>query len=120
MAGRTWFAWEWGSDVLMGAAYKMAGLGGVVWLFVVAIAVVTWQWFRLNWSVGGNFLIACVFAAPMLSTTNLHWLARPHVLSWILLLMLVRAFEITRLRFTVKHGAVIAISTALWANLHAS
>lgn len=119
-AGRPWFAWEWGSDVLMGAAYKLAGLGGVVWLFVIAIAVVTWQWFRLNWSVGGNFLVACVLAAPMLSTTNLHWLARPHVFSWIFLLMLVIAFETERVRFTVKHGVLIAIATALWANLHAS
>ena len=119
-AGRPWFAWEWGSDVLMGAAHKLAGLGGVVWLFVIAIAVVTWQWFRLNWSVGGNFLIACVLAAPMLSTTNLHWLARPHIISRVLLLMLLIAFETVRTRFTVKHGVTIALATALWANLHAS
>ncbi|MDQ6758799.1 MAG: hypothetical protein M3Z32_02895 [Acidobacteriota bacterium] len=119
-AGQPWFAWEWGSDALIAVAHRTAGLGGVVWIFVIAIAAVTWQWFRFNWSVGGNFLFACVLAAPMLSTTNLHWLARPHVFSWMFLLLLLLKFETLRVQFTWRHGVVIAVSTALWANLHAS
>ncbi|MBL8290518.1 MAG: hypothetical protein JNN08_01710, partial [Bryobacterales bacterium] len=26
--GAPWFAWEWGSDVLMGMAHRLGGLGG--------------------------------------------------------------------------------------------
>ncbi len=119
-AGEPWFAWEWGSDVIIGAADRMAGLPGVVWLFVISIAAVSWLWFRLNWTIGGNFLIACLLASPMLSTSNLHWLARPHVFSWIGMLILLTAFETARMRFTWKHALTIGFGTALWANLHAS
>ena len=118
--GEPWFAWEWGSDVLMGATSRLAGLTGEVWLFAVAIAAVTWLWFRLHWAIGGNFLIACLLAPPMLSTANLHWLARPHVFSWILLLVLLTAFETARTRFTWKHALILGLGAALWANLHAS
>ena len=75
-SGQPWFAWEWGSDVLTGIAYQASGLGGVAFLYALAIAGSVWLWFRLNWVLGGNFLIACLFAAPMLSTANIHWLAR--------------------------------------------
>lgn len=119
-AGQPWFAWEWASDCVMGAADRLGGLKGVVWVFVLVIAAVTWLWFRLNWALGGNFLLACLFAAPMLSTTNMHWLARPHVFSWIFVLVALTAFEPVRTRFTLKHGVVIALATALWANFHAS
>ena len=119
-AGEPWFAWEWGSDILIGAGYKLAGLSGVVWVFVVAIAAVTWFWFRLHWAIGGNFLLACALAAPMLSTTNLHWLARPHVFSWIFLLVLLASFETARTRFTWKHAVALSLFTAVWANMHAS
>ena len=119
-AGQPWFAWEWGADVLMGVANTSAGLAGVVWLYVAAIAAVTWIWLRLNWAAGGNFFVACAFAAPMLSTVNLHWLARPHVFSWLLLLGFVLYFETPRIRFLPAHGVVLTAGGALWANLHAS
>ena len=85
-SGHPWFAWEWGSDALTGAVYMAGGLSGVALFYALAIATSVWLWFRLTWILGGNFLLACVFAAPMLSTTNIHWLARPHVLSWLFLL----------------------------------
>lgn len=120
--GRPWFAWEWGSDVLMGAAHRMWGLAGVAMLYALAIAVCSWLWFRLQWQVGGDFLLACALAAPMLSTASIHWLARPHVLSWALLLAAVLGCE--RLAATKPNAAraliLAALGTALWANLHAS
>ena len=84
--GHSWFAWEWGSDALTGALHMAGGLSGVAMFYALAIATSVWLWFRLTWIMGGNFLLACVFAAPLLSTTNIHWLARPHVLSWLFLL----------------------------------
>ena len=123
-AGQPWVAWEWGADCLMGAAAQRAGLTGVTWMFVVAIAAVTWFWFHLNWVVNGNFLFACLLAAPMLSTASLHWLARPHVFSWILMLACLWFFENSDFRsqspFRVRHAAVVFFGAALWANLHAS
>ena len=121
-AGQPWVAWEWASDCVMGEAFRRAGLSGVVWIFALTIALVTWLWVRLNWAVGGNFFVACLFASPMLSTANLHWLARPHVFSWIFMLALVWYFESRDpdTRFRLRHALIFVLGTALWANVHAS
>ncbi len=118
--GESWFAWEWGSDVLMGAVHRSWGLTGVAFLYGLIIAAGVWLWFRLNWIAGGNFLLACALAAPMLSTSNIHWLARPHVLSWLFLLGTVMLAEQFHGPLTGKGAALVFALTALWTNLHAS
>lgn len=119
-AGHPWFAWEWGSDVLMGLAHRAGGLSAVAMLYSLAIASGVWLWFRLHWAVGGNFLLACALAAPMLSTSNIHWLARPHVLSWLFLLSAVLYAEKVTGVLRARHVWIIVVASALWANLHAS
>ncbi len=118
--GRPWFAWEWGADVLMGAMYRLAGLGGVAWLYLCAIALSVWLWFRLHWIAGGNFWIACLMAAPMLSTANLHWLARPHVLGWVMTLLAIWRAERAGPQWRLRDAIVVTAGSALWANLHGS
>ncbi|MEO7143785.1 MAG: hypothetical protein ABI165_09825 [Bryobacteraceae bacterium] len=119
-AGAPWLDWEWGSDVVTAAAHRIAGPAGVAVLFALAIATATWMWVRLTWAAGGSFLIACAMATPMLSTTNLHWLARPHIFSWLLLLAALWAAEAAPQRFRVPHALAIFLGSALWANLHGS
>ena len=88
------------------------GLKGVALFYAAAIAAGVWLWFRLHWALGGNFLIACAMAPLLLSTCSIHWLARPHVLSWIFLLLAI---------FPRKPNLiVVGLVTALWANVHAS
>ncbi len=113
-AGEPWFAWEWAADAAAGAVDRAAGLRGVAFFYGLAIAAGVWMWFRLHWAMGGNFLIACAMAPLLLSTCNIHWLARPHVLGWLLLLGMVWWCE----RNGGPWGA--AAIAALWANVHAS
>ena len=114
-SGQPWFAWEWGADVLMGGAHLLGGPAFVAGLYAVAIAACTWMWFRLTWAVGGNFLIACALAIPLLTTGNIHWHARPHVFSWLFLLAAIRYAENDR-----RSLLVVAVASAFWANIHAS
>lgn len=122
MAGRPWVAWEWGADVIVGTIHQNWGLTGIAFFYGSAIAAGVWLWFRLNWLSGGNFLFACLFAAPMLSTSNLHWLARPHVLSWLFMLATVMFAEKLRAHppLNVMTLLGVALVSCLWANLHAS
>jgi hypothetical protein len=113
--GEPWFAWEWASDALMGLAHITGGLAGVTVVFAIAIATAAWLWFRLTWAVGGHFLIAGALTAPMLTTSQIHWHARPHVLSWLFFLAAVLYFERPKRRLWV-----VALGTVLWANFHAS
>ena len=118
--GEPWVAWEWGADVLMGAVYRVSGLGGVALLFGLCIGAAVWMWFRLNGAAGGNCLLAGLFFIPMLPTTTLHWLARPHLLSWLFLLGTVWLCERMPHRLGWRHLTLVAIAAAAWANLHAS
>lgn len=120
-AGQPWFAWEWLSDVATGLVHQAAGLRGVALSYGVVIAAGVWLWFRLHWVLGGNFLLACAMAPLLLSTCNIHWLARPHVESWVLLLVALLYLE-TRLSRTLAWREALGVSafTVLWANLHAS
>jgi hypothetical protein len=119
-SGQPWFAWEWASDCAMGLLYRKAGLPGIVWLFVLVIAAVTWLWFRLSWAVGGNFFFASALAAPMLSTANLHWYARPHLFGWVLILAAIWYFENAPVRFRARDAAALIAVSVLWTNAHAS
>ncbi len=111
-AGQPWYAWEWLADAAVGGIHRSHGLNGVGGVYDAAIAAGVWLWFRLHWALGGNFLIACAMAPLLLSTCNIHWLARPHVLSWIFLLLALFPRR--------PNLIVVALVTALWANLHAS
>ncbi len=115
-----WFAWEWGSDVLMGWAHRQDGLTGVALLYLVLIAACTWLWFRLQWASGSVFLLASLMAYPFLSTVNLHWLARPHVLGWVMLLVSILWLDRLQAGAGWRDALVACGLTALWANLHAS
>jgi hypothetical protein len=81
-----WFAWEWGADVVVGAIHRGAGLRGVALFYAGVIAAGVWLWFRLHWVLRGDFLVACAMAPLLLSTCDIHWLARPHVIGWLFLL----------------------------------
>ena len=119
-AGQPWFAWEWMADIAAGAVDRAAGLSGVALFYAAAIAAGVWLWFQLQWTLGGDFLLACAMAPLLLSTCNLHWLARPHILSWLFVLAALLYAERARPPFRFRHAVEIAIFTGLWANIHAS
>ncbi|HMD72146.1 MAG TPA: hypothetical protein VKF41_12415 [Bryobacteraceae bacterium] len=122
--GTPWLAWEWATDASTGAVYRAGGLAAVALFYAAAIAAGAWLWFRLHWAMGGDFLLACAMAPLMLSTCNLHWLARPHVIGWLFLMAAVWYAERHAGRFGGASGwrqaALIAAFTSLWANTHAS
>ncbi|HLJ46979.1 MAG TPA: hypothetical protein VKU01_13270 [Bryobacteraceae bacterium] len=115
--GAPWLARDWAADCLMGLAFTRAGLAGVAAIFVVALALVSWIWFRLTWAVNGNFFLACLLFVPMVSNASVEWLAVPRVLGWILLLAAVWFFEQPRPRFRLRDYAVVVLGSIVWANV---
>ncbi|MFN7933846.1 MAG: hypothetical protein U0R19_10985 [Bryobacteraceae bacterium] len=118
--GQPWFAWEWGADAIMGAAHRSNGLPGVALLYAALSASCVWLWFRLHWMAGGNFFLACVMASPLLTTLQLHYLARPHVFGWLCSLTALSLMEGRGRRFGVWQAVGFGLFGAVWANLHAS
>ena len=118
-AGQPWFAWEWGADVIAGAVHRAAGLTGIALFYGVVIAAGVWLWFRLHWALGGNFLVAAAMAPLLLSTCNIHWLARPHVIGWLFLLAAILWAEQVR---AIDSRQVIGVwlLAMVWSWIHAS
>jgi hypothetical protein len=84
MNGQPWFAWEWLYDVQVGWLERVAGLNGVVLFTAVIIATVFAWTFRLLLQRGTNVLVALALVLLAVSASMIHFLARPHVLSWLL------------------------------------
>ncbi len=120
--GAPWFAWEWAADAAVGAIHRAAGLRGVALFYGGVIAAGVWLWFRLHWVLGGDFLVAGAMTPPLVSTCNIHWLARPHVIGWLFLLGAVLYAESVErsVRFRWWEGLAVGVYMAVWANVHAS
>ena len=83
MEGREWFAWEWLADVLFAVLHSAFGLKGISFLGGVVIAGTAAGLFRYMVWRGANVLVAMVGLFVVLSPSMLHWLARPHMFTWV-------------------------------------
>ena len=117
--GQQWFAWEWLSDAAFGGAYRVAGLAGVALLAALAIALTAWGVARLSLSLGGNLFFTAAAVVVLLGTTGIHWLARPHVFSWLLALMFLSIAEHAR-RGRTRWLYALPVVACVWANVHGS
>src|SRR5262249_18944091 len=118
--GSPWFAWEWLSDAVFGAAHRFAGLPGLAMITALAIAATVSGAAYLAGSMGGNLFFTAVAIVLLLGTTSMHWLARPHVFSWILALVFLGVAERERTGTAGRGLYLLPLVAVLWANLHGS
>ncbi len=125
MAGKPWFAWEWLYDVTVGWLDRIAGLNGVVWLTALGIAAVFAWLFRLLVIRGTNFFFALLLTLLALSASTIHFLARPHVWSWLFTLAWFWILDSTeRNTLLGLHDRrdrslwLLPVLMMIWANVH--
>jgi hypothetical protein len=125
MAGRPWFAWEWLYDVAVGQLEATLGLNGVVWLTAVVIAAVFAWMFRLLIVRGTNLLVALLLVLLTVSASMIHFLARPHVASWLFTLAwfwILDSSERDAVDGRGDHGArwlwALPLMMLVWVNVH--
>jgi hypothetical protein len=83
MSGQPWFAWEWLYDVIVGRLDSAVGLNGVA-LFTSLIIATLFAWTsRLLLRRGTSVLPAVALILLAASASMIHFLARPHVVSWL-------------------------------------
>jgi hypothetical protein len=113
MMGQSWFAWEWLYDVLAGALDKAAGLNGVVLLTSLIIAATfSWTFFLLLGSET-NFMVALILTLLAAASSAIHFLARPHVISWFFTLIWFSVLESLEHR-GARPGSARRSSPKLW------
>jgi hypothetical protein len=115
--GAPWYAWEWGSDVLFGMLHRMAGLKGVVLATGVVLAVFSTTLVRRMIWRGTHLFIALGVALLAVGSSSIHFLARPHIFTLLLLSISVWMVECDRERPSRRIWWLVPV-TVLWTNLH--
>ncbi|NOT64353.1 MAG: hypothetical protein HOP19_29395, partial [Acidobacteria bacterium] len=117
VANQPWFAWEWLSDVAMSAMHSRFGLAGVVcatWLVLLAAYALLYRTMQRR---NADPIIACALNVFAAVASIVHWLARPHVVSILLLVVWLALVENHR-RYRSRLIYLAPLLIALWANLH--
>jgi hypothetical protein len=125
MDGKPWFAWEWLYDMVVGSLDDAWGLNGPVWFTAIVIAMVFAGLFRLLLQRGTDLFTALVFVLLGVSASMIHFLARPHVLSWLFTLIVFSILDSTERDCLRGSGRdvrsklwLIPVVLLLWVNLH--
>ncbi len=82
-----WTAHEWLSEVVMALVHRVSGLSGVVFFFACIIAVVYYLLFKVIRSYKGNIFVAISIILLVILSSQIHWLARPHIFSLLIIII---------------------------------
>ncbi|HET7708008.1 MAG TPA: hypothetical protein VFK50_00575 [Sphingomicrobium sp.] len=118
MAGHPWVAHEWLPDIIFGAAFNLAGYGGVAAIVALALlALFAILGIALRRQVAPATLVVATLAMVIVLSPFLF--ARPHVLVWPLL----AGWTAMLLRYRDSGRAPplpAALLMTLWTNMHGS
>ena len=122
--GQPFVAFEYGSQILYALAHRAGGLAGVAIFagFLIATAYAVIARFMLSRGVDALLAYLASIAAAVLGAV--HWVARPHLLTLVLVAVLLHVLEPApdpdgaRRRFGPRWYAGTALLFAVWANLH--
>lgn len=112
-----WFAWEWLTDVIYAVLFQIAGLKAIVLSGGLMIALFASVILRYSLWRGANALVAAVTTLLAVGASSMHFLARPHLFTLLLLPLCLWVVEADRRVRTRWLWGLIPV-TALWTNLH--
>lgn len=115
--GAPWYAWEWLTDVIFGGLHRIAGLKGVVLAAGLLISLFALTLIRRMVRRGAHLFVALAVALLGVGGSSMHFLARPHLLTMLLLSVSVWMIEEDRKRPSRRIWWLVPI-TAIWTNLH--
>ena len=112
----SWTAHEWLSEVIMAIVHRSFGLTGIVIFFSLIISLAYSLFFKIL-KADNNIVLAILFAILVLSSSMIHWLARPHIFS--LLIMIIWYYLLDEYQYKNRnHLYLLPPIMLLWVNLH--
>ena len=115
--GEPWFAWEWLWDVAFAWLHQHGGLAAVVVASILVLSVTFALLFRLVRRRSRNVFIAIAVTTLALAGSSIHWLARPHLFTF---LFVVIFYWILERAYDGHPRGLIALPPlmVLWTNIH--
>jgi hypothetical protein len=112
-----WTAHEWLSEVIMALIHEIFGLTGIVIFFSFMIASAYYLLFRVLKTYRRNFLATVVVAILVIASSQIHWLARPHIFS--LPLTMIWYYLLDDYQYKGNNRLYwLPLIMLLWVNLH--
>lgn len=121
MQGQPWYSWEWLYDVAAGSLHQWAGLNAVVFASAVIIAFVFALMFSVTLRRGGNIAVTFVLFAFTLAATAIHLFARPHIVSWLFIILWFYLLDSSELPNPARKSSRLfwmPLIMLFWINLH--
>jgi hypothetical protein len=115
--GAPWYAWEWLTDVTDAVLYRWAGLKGIVLTAGLLIALFCTTLIRRMVWRDTHLLIAMLVALMGAGVSSIHFLARPHIFTLVLVSVSVWMIEADLRRPSRLIWLLVPI-TVVWTNLH--
>lgn len=112
-----WTAHEWLSEVIMARVYALGGLTGIVAFFAALLAGTTALLFSMLRRHCTDILFTTAVTMLAFSSSQIHWLARPHVFSFLLMITWQHLLE-TWQRDQTNRLYLLPVTMLLWVNLH--
>ena len=117
-AGDTWYAWEWLYDVVIATIHQVAGLNGVVFFSAAIIAAAFVLALQVSLKRGGNLVVTFALLILSLAASAVHFLARPHVLTWLFAVIWFVLLDAAATRRTDRRVFWLPALMILWVNVH--
>ena len=119
MQGQPWYAWEWLYDAAIARLHGWYGLNGVVFGSAIVIAITFSLMFILAQARGGSLAGTVLLSLLAITSSSIHFLARPHILSWLLTLFWFHLLDSSE---TTPSGGKkllwLPVIMLLWVNVH--
>jgi hypothetical protein len=112
--GQPFLAFEYGSELLYALAYRLAGLAGVAVLAGLVLALTYALVARFMVRRGGDPFLAYLVSMVAAVLGASHWLARPHLFTLLLVVVLLELLQHPTRRALLAYPALFVV----WANLH--
>lgn len=115
--GEPWFAWEWLTDLVFSIVHELAGLKGLVLLSVFQLSLFGTVLFRHMIWRGTTPFVALPLTLLVFGASTIHFLARPHLVTMLLLVVCAWIIEADRRSPSNRVWLLVPI-TVLWVNMH--
>lgn len=112
--GQPFVPFEYGSQLIYTAVYQISGLAGVTIFAGLLIGTVYALVARFLLRRGVDPLLVLITTGAAAILGSLHWLARPHLISWLAIVLLFGLIEADR----KPKLWIYPVFFAIWANLH--
>ncbi len=118
-AGAPWFAHEWLTDIASALAYRVAGWAGLLAASALVLVAAHVILFRFLVGRGDDVLVAFGAVVAAAATASSHWLARPHLLTVLFLVLWTVVLEqVLCGRWPRRALLGLPPLALLWANVH--